>query len=118
MTTNLLNNSIWPTKRGKLGKNKVQIPDGVNTPWPDGDALVGNFVYKNGKIVGLIDSKALVPNDSRTSTIPYDYVDTHFYSIGENSMNFNLSDNCKKFTASYGSDNAPVNVKYSNCQSV
>jgi hypothetical protein len=37
--------TLYPNLNGQLGQNKVQIPDGVTTFWPDGDALVENFVY-------------------------------------------------------------------------
>ena len=73
MSSNI-QNSIWPNAGGTLGQNKVQIPDGVTTPWPTGDALVHNFVYQNGKLVGFVDTKALIANDSKTTTFPYDYV--------------------------------------------
>ena len=43
---NIIENSIWPTTDGRLGINKVPIPDGVNTFWPEGNALVKNFIYK------------------------------------------------------------------------
>ena len=71
----ILVNSIWPNANGTLGQNKVAIPDGVTTKWPTGDALVGNFVYDHGSLVGFVDTKALILNDGATTTLNYDYVD-------------------------------------------
>lgn len=90
--------TLYPNLNGQLGQNKVQIPDGVTTFWPDGDALVGNFVYKNGKLVGFVDTKALISNDAKTTTIPYDYFNSEFENVRENSVKFNLGERCKYFT--------------------
>ena len=60
----IFNNSIWPSD-GVLGSERIQIPDGINTKWPEGDTIVGNFVFKNGKLVGFVDTKSLVINDSK-----------------------------------------------------
>ena len=114
----ILENSIWPNTNGKLGKIKVQIPDGVTTKWPEGDAIIGNFVYDKGKLVGFVDTKALVPNDTRTTNIPYDYVNVHFFSIGDGTMTFNLDERCKRFTVTFGSDFAEEVFKYMNCKTV
>ena len=40
--------SLWPNVDGELGKIKVAIPTNAED-WPEGDALVGNFVYNDGK---------------------------------------------------------------------
>ena len=86
MSSNL-QNSIWPNAGGTLGQIKVQIPDGVTTPWPEGDALVGNFVFNKGHLVGFVDTKALIANESKSTTFPYDYVNIHLDSILEGEMN-------------------------------
>ena len=52
--------TLYPNAGGILGQTKVQIPDGVTTQWPDGDALVNNFIYKDGKLSGFVDTKALI----------------------------------------------------------
>lgn len=93
--------SLFPNLDGNLGQNKVKIPDGVNVQWPDGDILVGNFVYKNGIVSALIDTKALIANDSKTTTIPYDYFDVTFESIKEGDMTFIQGERCKYFTINY-----------------
>lgn len=92
MSSNL-QNSIWPNEGGTLGQNKVQIPDGFTTPWPTGDALVHNFVYHNGKLVGFVDTKALIANGSKTTTFPYEYVNISLPSIDEGEMTYNI-DQC------------------------
>ena len=83
-----LENSIWPNAGGTLGEIKTQIPDGVTIKWPDGDALVGNFVYQNGKLVGFVDTKALTVNDSGSTTIDYDYTNIEL-PFAEDAMTIN-----------------------------
>ena len=92
----ILENSIWPNTNGKLGKIKVQIPDGVTTKWPEGDAIIGNFVYDKGKLVGFVDTKALIANSSKTTTFPYEYVNISLPSIAEGEMTYNY-DQCVYF---------------------
>ena len=95
MSSNL-QNSIWPNEGGTLGQIKVQIPDGVTTTWPAGDALVHNFVFNKGKLVGFVDTKALIANDSKTTTFPYEYVNISLPSIAEGEMTYN-HDQCTYF---------------------
>lgn len=94
--SNIFDNSIWPNEGGTLGQNKVQIPDGVTTNWPAGDALVGNFVFNKGNLVGFVDTKALIVNDTKTTTFPYDYVNISIPSIAEGEMSYNY-DQCAYF---------------------
>lgn len=95
--SNLTNSDWWPngfikdSSDGKikfypLGTKKIPIPDGVNTLWPDGDALIDNFVYKDGKLVNFIDTAALIINSSGATTMPYDVIDTEFRSIFEGTL--------------------------------
>ena len=97
-----LQNSIWPNAGGTLGENKVAIPDGVTIKWPDGDALVGNFVYKDGKLVGLVDTKALVTNETKSTTIPYDCVIINLDNILEDTLTIIPGERCKSLTTVYG----------------
>lgn len=90
--------TLYPNLNGNLGEKKVQIPDGVTTFWPDGDALVGNFVYKDGKLSGFVDTKALITNDAKSTTIPYDYFEAEMENVREDSVKFNLGERCKNFT--------------------
>ena len=98
MSSNL-QNSIWPNEDGTLGQIKVQIPTGTENDtikWPTGDALVGNFVFNKGKLVGFVDTKALIANDSKTTTFPYEYVNISLPSIAEGEMTYNY-DQCAYF---------------------
>ena len=121
-----LQNSIWPNSGGKLGEIKVAIPDGVTTTWPEGDALVGNFVYNQGKLVGFVDTKALILNDSATTTINYDFVDVTFDSIEEGTLTINRGPRSKYFTVRYGisvegdgeQGGTVITFKYKGCKTV
>ena len=99
--TTTLQNSIWPNTDGELGKNKVAIPDGVTTQWPQGDALVDNFVYDKGHLAGFVDTKAFVANESKSTTFPYDYVNITVDKSLEGVMTFNPGERTKYFTVSY-----------------
>lgn len=114
MSSNL-QNSIWPNADGTLGQIKVQIPDGVTTSWPKGDALVGNFVYNKGKLVGLVDTKALIANDSKSTTFPYEYVNISLPSIAEGEMTYNY-DQCAYFILN--GEVLQENFKYKGCKTV
>ena len=99
-------NSIWPNgfkidDQGyvvyqPLGTNRVSIPDGVNETWPIGDALVGNFVYNDEKLVGFVDTQALEINESKSTYFPYDTVQIELPSIIKDSITITAGDNCKK----------------------
>ena len=93
--------TLWPNAGGTLGQNKVQIPDGITTTWPAGDALVGNFVYNKGNLVGFVDTKALIANESKSTTFPYDYVNIQVDKSLEDVMTFNQGDRTKYFTVTY-----------------
>ena len=103
--------TLYPNLNGQLGQTKVQIPDGVTTFWPDGDALVGNFIYKDGKLSGFVDTKALIANESKSTTIPYDYFNSEFENVRENSVTFNLGERCKNFTLK-------LMPKYKGCKTI
>lgn len=92
--------TLWPNAGGTLGQNKVQIPDGVTTPWPEGDALVGNFVYKDGLLSGFVDTKALIANESKSTTIPYDYVNIEL-PFTEDVMTINRGPHNKYFYVTF-----------------
>ena len=99
-------NSIWPNgfkidDQGyvvyqPLGTNRVSIPDGINETWPIGDALVGNFVYNDEKLVGFVDTHALEINESKSTYFPYDTVQIELPSIIKDSITITAGDNCKK----------------------
>jgi hypothetical protein len=108
--------TLWPNAGGTLGQNKVQIPDGINATWPEGDALVGNFVYDNCKLVGLVDTKALVANSSKTSTLPYDYVNITLPSITKEEMTFTRGERCKYANVTYSNGESEEMFKYKGCK--
>lgn len=112
--------TLWPNPNGELGKNKVAIPDGVNTFWPEGDALVGNFVYKDDDLVDFVDTKALIVNDSKSTTFPYDYVNIQVDKSLEGVMTFNKGERTKYFTISYsfGSNADSGDVTYTELESI
>ena len=122
MSSNL-QNSIWPNAGGTLGQIKVQIPDGVTTTWPEGDALVGNFVFNKGKLVGFVDTKALIANDSKSTTFPYEYVNIQVDKSLEGVMTFN---GCAKpeyliitYTESVNTgDTVVLGTKYLGCKNI
>ena len=93
--------SLYPNLEGNLGENKVQIPDGVTTFWPEGDALVGNFIYKDGKLSGFVDTKALVENESKSTVMPYDFVDITLDKRLESMISINAGDRCKYLNVKY-----------------
>lgn len=97
----ILQNSIWPNPDGNLGKNKTAIPDGVNVKWPEGDALIHNFVYKDGKLVGFVDTKALIVNDDKNTIIPYECVNINLDNILEDTMTIVQGERCKYLTTAY-----------------
>lgn len=89
--------TLWPNTDGNLGNIKVKVPTGSgNNQWPEGDTLLGNFVYKDGKLVGFVDTKALIPNDSRSTIINYEYVNIEL-PFAENEMVFNRGGRNKYF---------------------
>lgn len=97
-----LQNSIWPNPEGPLGVITTEIPDGTNVQWPEGDALVENFVYKNGKLNGVVDTKALILNQTAATIIPYEYINVELESILETTLNVNLGEQNKYFNIKYG----------------
>lgn len=89
--------SIWPNGikpvEGKdtidfypLGKNKMTIDS--NFPWPEGDALIGSYVYdKDGKLVAFCDTKSLEVIDNNTKIkINYNVFQPDFDFIIEDTL--------------------------------
>lgn len=99
---------LWPNADGVLGEIKTPIPDGVNVKWPEGDMLVGNFVYNKNKLVGLIDTKALVINESATTTIPYEYVKLNLKNIKEDEITVNSGPRTKYLNITYKPSENPI----------
>lgn len=96
--------TLYPNLNGQLGQNKVQIPDGINTFWPDGDALVENFVYKDSKLVGIVDTKALINNEASSTTFPYDFVEITLDDELENTLTINKGERTKYLNIKFSSE--------------
>ena len=112
--------TLWPNTDGNLGEIKVQIPDGVATTWPEGDALVGNFVYKNGLLSGFVDTKALTVNESKSTIINYDYFDIEL-PFTEGEITITRGERSKYFNVRYNpinDDNVVITLKYKGCKTV
>lgn len=97
MSTNKF--QYWPSD-GQLGSTKFTMPTNAED-WPNGDALIGNFVYNEGKLVDFIDIKALVANESKSTTFPYDYVNIQVDKSLEDVMTFNRGERTKNLTITY-----------------
>ena len=96
MSTNKF--EYWPSN-GQLGSTKFTMPTNAED-WPSGDALVGNFVYSEGKLVDFIDIKGLTPNTSKSTTIPYDYVNIEL-PFAEDAMTINRGPRNKYFYVTF-----------------
>ena len=99
-------NSIWPNglkvdSEGyvtfyPLGTNKVDIS---TISWPDGDKLVSPFVYKDDKLVGFVDTKALTVSGNASTTMNYSHIEADFASISEGKLTVNAPNaTVKKFS--------------------
>lgn len=104
--------TLYPNLNGNLGEKKVAIPDGVTTFWPDGDALVENFVYKDGKLAGMVDTKALINNETSSTTFPYDFVKITLSDELENTLTIIKGERTKYLEVQFKNfDNLPKGYK-------
>ena len=86
-------NSVWPNglkvdSEGyvifyPLGTNKVDIS---SVTWPTGDTLISPFVYKNDKLVGFIDTKALTISENTTIYLPFTHIEADFSAINKGQL--------------------------------
>lgn len=115
-------NSVWPNglkvdSEGyaiyyPLGTNKVDIS---TVEWPVGDKIITPFVYQNNKLVGFCDTKAMTVSGNTTITMPYEYIDVKFTSIGEGELTVNAPNaTYKKFKW----NPVVINFKYKGCKTV
>lgn len=106
MSESSLQNPEWPNGLQKddegytvfypLGTNKVDI---TTITWPDGDKLVSPFVYKNGKLAGFVDTKAMTVSGSATTTMNYSHIEANFAAISEGKLTVNAPNaTVKKFS--------------------
>ena len=111
----------WPSD-GQLGSTKFTMPTNAED-WPSGDALIGNFVYNEGKIVDFIDIKGLTPNTSKSTTIPYDYVNIEL-PFAEEAITINRGPRNKYLIIKFNNEeveeggNVIVTLKYKGCKTV
>lgn len=119
MSTNKF--QYWPSD-GQLGSTKFTMPTNAED-WPSGDTLVGNFVYKEGKLVDFVDTKALIVNDSKTTTINYDYVNIEL-PFAEDAMTINRGPRNKYLIIKFNNEEVEeggsviVTLKYKGCETV
>lgn len=103
--------SLFPNTDGNLGKTKVKIPDGTTVTWPDGDALVGHFIYKDGELCGFVDTGALIANDSKTTIINYDYFDIEL-PFTEGEISITRGERSKYFNVRYNPGSTEEEIVY------
>lgn len=108
---NTSQNSIWPNPDGELGKIKIGMPDGHEKSWPEGDTLLNNCVYKEGKLTGFIDNKSLINNISKTTTFPYRYVDISLDKSLKATLTVNENPDCECKIINYTNLFVPENYK-------
>ena len=119
MSTNKF--QYWPSD-GQLGSTKFTMPTNAED-WPSGDALIGNFVYKEGELVDFIDTKALIVNESKTTTINYDYVNIEL-PFAEDAMTINRGPRNKYLIIKFNNEeveeggNVIVTLRYKGCKTV
>ena len=125
-----LTNSIWPNGIQKdadgyavfypLGTNKVEIPK--NSPhWPKGNKLIGQFVYKDDKLVGFCDTKAMTATSGDIIVMPYETIDTEFDSIENGTIQIHAPKaTVKKASWTNGGkvDIPDVEYKYKGCKDI
>ena len=112
-----INYDLWNT----TGES-ITIPTNAED-WPAGDALVGNFVYNQGKLAGFVNTKALTVNSSGSTTINYDYINIEL-PFAEDAMTINRGPRNKylfiKFNDKEAEEdgNVIVTLKYKGCKTV
>ena len=104
-----------------MGTNKVDIPK--NSPhWPKGNKLIGQFVYKDDKLVGFCDTKAMTATSGDIIVMPYETIDTEFDSIEKDSIQIHAPKAVIKKASWTGSDGKidipDVEYKYKGCKNV
>ena len=128
--TSKLANSIWPNGMDvdsegyatfyPLGTNKVNIP--TNSPyWPKGDKLVSPFIYKNNKLVGFCDTKAMINDGNTVITMPYEHIEIELPNIDKGTLQIHAPKaTTKKVSWKNGSmeDIVDVDYKYKGCKTV
>ena len=106
--------SLWPNIDGEIGEKKIPIPDGVTVQWPDGDSLVGYFVYKNEKLTAFVDTKAFITNESNSTIFPYENVIIRVDGSLKGVVDFRGSESTKNLIIRYTSDDYYIKTDVEN----
>ena len=99
-----------------IGSNKIQVP---TIDWPEGDTLISPFVYKNEKLVGFVDTKAMTVNSPTTIELPYKHIEVKFTSIDEGALTV-IAPNAifEKYIWKNSTTGGTVTFKYKGCTTV
>ena len=125
-----LANSIWPNGMKvdsdgyavfyPLGTNKVNVPTS-STQWPKGNKLISPFVYQDDKLVGFVDTKALITDSQTSIYLPYEHIEADFSAINKGQLQIHAPNATIK-KASWkdsGEEDIPeVQFKYKGCTTV
>ena len=107
-TSSLLTNSVWPNGLKEddegyavfypLGTNKVDVSA---ITWPTGSKVISPFVYDaNDKLVGLIDTKAIINQNKTVLDLPSNYT-TFKVELSDEFIALRKSSNCTNFDVRY-----------------
>lgn len=110
-TSSLLTNSVWPNGLKEdsegyavfypLGTNKVDVSA---ITWPTGSKVISPFVYDtNDKLVGLIDTKAIINQNKTVLDLPSNYT-TFKVELSDEFIALRKSSNCTNFDVRYAHD--------------
>ena len=99
-----------------ISSNKIQVP---TIDWPEGDTLISPFVYKNEKLVGFVDTKAMTVNSPTTIELPYKHIEVKFTSIDEGALTI-IAPNAifEKYIWKNSTTGGTVTFKYKGCTTV
>ena len=131
-----LANSIWPNGMivdsdgyavfNDLGTDKIPVPTNTSD-WPEGDELISPFVYKNEKLVGFVDTKAMTVDSPTAITLDYNRIEADFSSIEEGMLTItapNATDvkytwaNSSSSDTGNSGDTVVLGTKYLGCKTV
>ena len=121
-------NSVWPNglkvdSEGyvtfyPLGTNKVDI---TTITWPKGDKLVSPFVYESNKLVGFVDTEALITSDNTMIYLPYEHIETEFSAINKGELQIHAPKATTKKASWKNSEKEDIpeaQFKYKGCSTV
>ena len=125
-----LANSIWPNGMKvdsdghavfyPLGTKKIKVPT-LSSEWPKGDTLVSPFVYKDDKLVGFVDTKALKVFKNTAIYLPYEHIEAEFSAINKGQLQIHAPNATTKKASwkNSGMEDIPeAQYKYKGCTTV